>query len=219
MTKLESNIWNQISLLDYEGHMSHETVGQLQLLNDLTCRYLKAFSPRVLLFLGIAGGNGLEHVDTATALSVLGIDINRQFLEETAARFSKKIPQLQLIHADINESQEKFAEADFVWAALVMEYTDLFNSFLFISNNTCVNAKVVITLQSSNGKGAVSETGFSSVKLAGQLFRHVDEQELLVAASGRGFSLLSGEINFLPNGKSFLTFAFEKGESPECKRP
>jgi hypothetical protein len=58
MNIFETNIWNNISLSDYEQHMQHKTVGQFQLLNGLTKKCLQKYNPSNLLFLGIAGGNG-----------------------------------------------------------------------------------------------------------------------------------------------------------------
>ncbi len=72
------NIWNTIPLEDYERHMQHESVGQLQLLNNLTKKYLKKLSPEIVMFLGISGGNGLEHIDNNITSQVFGIDINQK---------------------------------------------------------------------------------------------------------------------------------------------
>ena len=58
-----SNPWLDIPLEDYERHMSHELVGQSTLLNSLTKKYLENIKPESAIFLGIAGGNGLEHID------------------------------------------------------------------------------------------------------------------------------------------------------------
>ncbi len=60
---MDSNPWLHIPLDDYEGHMSHHLVGQAALLNALTKKYLDAIKPEAVIFLGIAGGNGLEHID------------------------------------------------------------------------------------------------------------------------------------------------------------
>jgi hypothetical protein len=147
MNMLETNVWNNISLSDYEQHMRHETVGQLQLLNGLTKKYLQKYDPSNLLFLGIAGGNGLEHVDVTKAKSMFAVDINNAYLEETEKRFGKRIKHLKLINTDINTSKECLTKADFVWAALILEYTDIDKSFEFIVNNICSSANIIITTQ------------------------------------------------------------------------
>jgi hypothetical protein len=77
---MDSNPWLHIPLEDYERHMSHHLVGQSTLLNVLTKKYLAAIKPEDVIFLGIAGGNGLEHVDNQITQRVVGIDINQDYL-------------------------------------------------------------------------------------------------------------------------------------------
>ncbi len=76
------NIWCSVPLEDYEQHMLHETVGQLKLLNSLTNKYLKKINPEIVLLLGVAGGNGLEHIDPDVTREVFCVDINKKYLEE-----------------------------------------------------------------------------------------------------------------------------------------
>jgi len=59
----KANPWIYLPLDDYEQHMQHKDVGQSQLLNYLTNKYLQKHNPENILFLGISGGNGLEHID------------------------------------------------------------------------------------------------------------------------------------------------------------
>jgi len=87
----ETNAWNNIPLDDYERHMQHETVGQAQLLNELTKKYITEHEPEHPLFLGVSGGNGLEHIDTDKVKMVYGIDINESYLDETQKRYGEKI--------------------------------------------------------------------------------------------------------------------------------
>jgi len=96
------NVWNTIPLEDYELHMQHESVGQLHLLNNLTKKYLGKLSPEKVIFLGIAGGNGLEHIDTNVTSQVIGIDINQNYLDETEKRFKFQISNLKLFNIDIS---------------------------------------------------------------------------------------------------------------------
>jgi len=123
--KQTNHIWNNIPLEDYERHMRHENVGQLQLLSELTGKYLRCYRPDTVLFLGVSGGNGLEHIDNRITRKVIGIDINREYLDETKKRFSDRIPGLALVNLDINESKRTIARVYMVWAALIFEYVDM----------------------------------------------------------------------------------------------
>ena len=211
-----TNAWNRIPLDDYERHMEHETVAQSQLLNDLTNKYLQKHNPEWPLFLGISGGNGLEHIDINKTKRVYGIDINKSYLEETQKRFGEKIKQLVLVNADISTSNESFLQADFVWAALIFEYIDIQKGFEFIANNIGESTKLIITIQSNNGNQSVSQTGVESIKSVKEIFKIVDKDNLQVNALKVGFELIGSEENVLPNGKSFFTYEFErKNNMPE----
>ena len=203
-----TNAWNRIPLEDYERHMQHENVAQAQLLNDLTSKYLKKHSPESPLFLGVTGGNGLEHIEINKTKTVYGIDVNQSYLEETKKRFGGKIKQLVLVNVDISTSNESFLKADFVWAALIFEYIDIQKGFEFIANNIGKSTKLIITIQSNNGNQSVSQTGVESIKSVKEIFKIVDKDNLQVNASKVGFELISSEENTLPNGKSFLTYEF-----------
>jgi hypothetical protein len=204
----KANPWIYIPLDDYEQHMQHKDVGQSQLLNYLTNKYLQKHNPENILFLGISGGNGLEHIDTNEVKRICGIDINNSYLKEAEKRFRVKIHQLELIKADIGTSNKSFIKADFIWAALIFEYVDIERAFGFIENNANKSANLIITIQSNNGAGSVSQTGIETIKSVKDIFRIVDREDLQNNAIKFGFQLIGSEENILPNGKSFLTYEF-----------
>ncbi|WP_421939517.1 class I SAM-dependent methyltransferase [Pedobacter sp.] len=206
----KANAWNLVPLDDYELHMQHNEVAQSQLLNKLTSKYLQKHRPEHLLFLGISGGNGLEHIDLNKVKTVYGIDINQSYLDMTKKRFGEKIKQLALVNADISTSNESFLKADFVWAALIFEYIDIQRGFEFIANNIAQSVKLIITIQSNNGNQSVSQTGVKSIQSVKEIFKVVNKDSLLRYASNTGFELLKLEENILPHGKSFLTYEFER---------
>jgi 2-polyprenyl-3-methyl-5-hydroxy-6-metoxy-1,4-benzoquinol methylase len=204
-TAIMSNIWNLVPLEDYEKHMSHETVGQLQLLNELTKKYLESLRPETAMFLGVAGGNGLEHIDNRVTRKVYGIDINEKYLRETRMRFENRIADLQLINMDIGLNSDEIAKVDFIWAALIFEYVEMNDCFRFISNNIQHNGHVIITIQVNNGVSSVSKSGVETIKLVGPIFKVVNANELLATAGSFGFELIKKEENKLPNGKALET--------------
>ena len=57
------NPWEAISLSDYEGHMSLDSIKQLQAMNELMKRQLEAYPVTTAMIFGVAGGNGLKHVN------------------------------------------------------------------------------------------------------------------------------------------------------------
>lgn len=201
--------WNNIPLTDYELHMQHESVGQANLLNLLTNKYLKKHAPENVLFLGVSGGNGLEHIDMDKVKSVCAIDINQSYLNETSQRFGGKIKQLNLVNEDIGLSNVSYIKADFIWAALIFEYVDMDRCLQFVVNNAGLACKLVVTIQSNNGVQTVSKTGVESIKAVASIFKIIGKDDLQTKAAMFKFDCVSWEENFLPNGKSLLTYDFQ----------
>ncbi len=210
-----TNPWLEIPLEDYERHMSHHLVGQSILLNSLTKKYLNSINPETAIFLGVAGGNGLEHIDNEITRSVIGIDINPAYLETASERYKHKIASLQLLNIDIAKNAETICQANFIWAALILEYTGIDKALVFCANNICKDGHLIISIQSNNNKASVSSTGIESVKKAGELFAIVNPEDLLDKAVVAGYKLIGREENTLPNGKSILTFHFVPGVKPK----
>ena len=205
---MDSNPWLHISLEEYERHMSHHLVGQSALLNALTKKYLDSIKPETAIFLGIAGGNGLEHIDNQITENVYGIDINQDYLDIAFERYKERIPFLQLVKLDITQHSENICQADFIWAALILEYTGIDKALSFCANNIRKGGHMVISIQANNSIPSVSPTGIESIKKAGEIFSIVDPETMLNKAAENGNKFMDKEENILPNGKSIITFHF-----------
>jgi predicted TPR repeat methyltransferase len=204
------NPWTEIPLEDYENHMSHNSVGQLEVLNSLTKKYLNSIEPKTCLFLGVAGGNGLEHINNNITKEVIGIDINQDYLNTAYERYNNKIYSLKLINFDIAKSAEVFCNADFIWAALVLEYTGIDKSLEFAKNNLQVGGHFIVSIQSNNGVQSVSQTGIESIKKIGEIFQLINPNILISKATEMGLRLIEKGEFFFQNGKSLKTFHFTK---------
>lgn len=143
----DTNPWLNIPLEDYERHMSHHMVGQLTLLNSLTKKYLDEIKPETAVFLGVAGGNGLEHINNSITRRVIGIDINQEYLDTALKRYEHAIPSLQLMNLDITKHAKSICRADFVWAALVLEYTGVNKAIEFCTNNIRKDGHLIVSIQ------------------------------------------------------------------------
>ena len=112
------------------------------------------------------------------------------------------------MNLDITQHSESICKADFIWAALILEYTGIDNAFAFCTNNIRKEGHLVISIQANNNIPSVSPTGIESVKKAGEIFSIVDPEALLSKAAENGYKLMGKEENILPNGKSIITFHF-----------
>jgi len=117
-----SNPWNDISLDDYENHMKLDSVYQIQTLSKMMEEQIHTYRVSKIMILGVAGGNGLEHVDTQKIKRVYGVDINKKYLEKCVERF----PQLNNVFipvcADFADKSAILPNAELVIADLFVEY-------------------------------------------------------------------------------------------------
>lgn len=67
-----NNPWKDVNLSDYESHMALDTVKQLQALNQMMKDQFNKYDIQSAMILGIAGGNGLEHVNVEKITKVYG---------------------------------------------------------------------------------------------------------------------------------------------------
>lgn len=71
--------WEDIELDDYEKHMSLDSVYQLQAMNQMMKEQFYAYPAKSMMLLGIAGGNGLEHIHANSFEHIYGVDINAKY--------------------------------------------------------------------------------------------------------------------------------------------
>lgn len=63
-------------------------VQQLGVLSNLFKKALLSYLPSSIGVLGVAGGNGFEHIDETVTQRVVGIDINEEYLGVVRRRYS-----------------------------------------------------------------------------------------------------------------------------------
>lgn len=67
-----NNPWENIDIEDYENHMSLDSVFQLQTMNQMMKEQFYTYSIKSIMIMGIAGGNGLEHINKQSFDKVYG---------------------------------------------------------------------------------------------------------------------------------------------------
>ena len=112
------NPWEEIELDDYENHMKLDSVKQLQTLNSMMKAQFDEYPVTTAMVLGVAGGNGLEHVDCGKYDTVYGVDINENYLEAVAARFAGMTDSgvIKLLKVDLVSEPEKLPQAELLIA-------------------------------------------------------------------------------------------------------
>ncbi len=116
------NPWEEISLADYESHMKLDSVQQLQTMNAIMRGQFAELPTKTAMVLGVAGGNGLEHVDKGKYRKVYGVDVNREYLAECKTRHGSLGDILECIPADLLAEDTVLPHAELLIANLLVEY-------------------------------------------------------------------------------------------------
>lgn len=209
-----ANPWETISLSDYESHMALSSVMQLQALNEMMKGQLGDYPASRAMILGVAGGNGLEHIRRGQFEKVYGVDVNAAYLEEAARRYPGLDGALECLRADLTEEPCRLPEADLVIADLLVEYIG-YESFQRVVRR--VKPRYIsCVLQVDAEGGWVSDSpylhAFDGLE---RVHRRIEEEALRRAMEEIGYHVIRTEEHGLPNGKKLARVDFERaGREP-----
>jgi hypothetical protein len=134
--------------------------------------------PASVAVLGVAGGNGLEHVDGTLTTRVVGVDLNPTISTATKQRFPD-LRGLELHCADLQHDRLHIEPVSLVHAALVFEHAGmdrcLDNAVSLVSPGG--HLSVVLQLP-SEAHDAVTPTPFPSMSALAGDFAFVDPHQL-----------------------------------------
>ena len=205
-----NNPWKDVSLSDYENHMALDSVQQLQALNQMMKGQLNQYDIQSAMILGIAGGNGLEHVDAERLTKVYGVDINAEYLAATKERYKKLSGVLECLCVDLNDEAEKLPQVDLLIANLLIEYIgyECFQKAVKATDAKYVSCIIQINTDDSFVSESPYLHAFDDLK---RVHHQMDEQNLKDSMEAIGYRLIQTLEYLLPNGKKFVQLDFGKG--------
>lgn len=203
-----SNPWEEISLSDYENHMKLDSVMQLQTMNQMMKGQFQSFPVRSVMILGIAGGNGLEHIDQNKFEKVYGIDINEEYLEAVKKRYTSISNVLECIQLNLLEEADKLPQAESLIANLLIEYIgyDCFKKAVEQVNPKYVSCIIQINVDDSWVSDSPYIHAFDDLD---QVHHQMEEHSLIQTMESIGYHLISQIENPLPNGKKLVQLDFQ----------
>lgn len=203
-----SNPWEEIELSDYENHMSLEGVFQLQTMNQMMKEQFYAYPVKSVMILGVAGGNGLEHINQQAFERVYGVDINENYLSACIKRYPELQPILKTIHADLIGETVLLPYADLLIANLLIEYIG-YESFR--KTVVQVKPKYISCIIQINAKDSfVSDSPYIHVfDHLNEVHHQMEESQLEDTMLQIGYKREMRSERDLPNGKKLVRMDFK----------
>ena len=202
-----NNPWEEIDLGAYENHMSLSSVFQLQTLNKMMKDQFYAHPVQSIMILGVAGGNGLEHVDRQVFHKVYGVDINRKYLETCVDRHPELRGVFEPVYADLTLEISKLPYVDLVVADLVIEYIgyECFQSAIRQVSPRYVS----VVIQINTDDAYVSDSSYlHDFDRLDEVHHQMEETALVDAMNQIGYKKAAWAEAELPNGKRLVRMDF-----------
>jgi hypothetical protein len=203
-----NNPWEDINLEDYEKHMSLDSVFQLQAMNQMMKEQFYTYPIKSIMVLGIAGGNGLEHINNQVINRVYGIDINEKYLNTCKKRYPELEGILETLCKDLTQDIE-LPYADLLVANLLIEYIGY---EYFQKAVKKVNPKYVsCIIQVNTNDSFVSDSPYLHVfDRLDEILHPVEESGLVEAMRNINYKKDRLQERKLPNGKKFIRIDFTR---------
>ena len=190
--------------------MSLESVRQLQTLDSLMYDQFEAYPVTTAIVLGIAGGNGLEHVRQDKYRTVYGVDINEDYLRAVRERYSNLSNILKCLRIDLVNDTEKLPYAEMIIADLLIEYIGYDAFCKAVGKVDSKYVSCVIQTNENNKKWVSDSPYIHAFDRLYEIHHQIDELSLVTVMEGIGYSKILKIEMPLPNGKSFIRLDFSK---------
>ena len=194
------NPWRKVDLADYERHMSLSSVFQSQTLDAMMERQLYDWPVSSVCILGVAGGNGLRHVDPEKLEKVYGVDINPDYLDACRNRYPGLAGCFRPVLADLTRQEADLPRVDLVIADLFIEYVG-YGAFVRAVLRMRPS-RVSCIVQVDAGTEFVSRSPYlEKLSVLEAVHRTIDADTLTERMARAGYRLCKTESEELPNGK------------------
>lgn len=203
------NPWEEIPLTDYENHMKLDSVMQLQAMNEMMKGQFEAYPISSVMILGIAGGNGLEHIQKDRFQRVYGVDVNTSYLKEVIQRYPALDGILQCLCINLIDATDRLPKADMVVANLLIEYIgyECFQKAVSQVNPKYVSCIIQINVEDNWVSDSPYLHVFDGLE---QVHHQMNEQTLENTMLEINYHAIRTLDYMLPNGKKLVQIDFER---------
>lgn len=203
------NPWEEIPLIDYENHMKLDSVMQLQAMNEMMKGQFNNYLVSSVMILGIAGGNGLEHIKKGKFERIYGVDVNSSYLKEVISRYPNLDGLLECLCINLIDESNKLPKADMIIANLLIEYIgyECFKKTIKYVYPKYVSCIIQINIEDN----WISDSPYLHVFDGLQEVHHqMNEQALEKAMLEINYQAIKTLEYKLPNGKKLVQMDFKR---------
>ena len=201
------NPWEEIPLTDYENHMKLGSVMQLQAMNEMMKGQFDAYPVTSVMIFGIAGGNGLEHIQKGKFKKVYGIDVNASYLKEVVQRYPELDGLLECLRIDLTDEADQLPKAEMVIANLLIEYIgyECFQKAIQHVKPKYVSCMIQINMEDHWVSDSPYLHVFDGLE---QVHHQMEEHALETAMLEIDYHAIKTLEHLLPNGKKLVQMDF-----------
>ena len=204
------NPWEEINLTDYEKHMSLDSVKQLQTMNSIMKDQFEAYTVDTVMVLGVAGGNGLEHIQKEKYKTVYAVDINAEYLRNVSERYAKLSDVLKCIHLDLIKDADTLPSAQLIIANLLIEYIG-YSAFQKVIKKTIPEyVSCVIQINTDEEEWVSDSPYIHAFDKLDEIHHQMEGKALVKSMENINYSKIMHTFVELPNGKALERIDLKK---------
>ena len=158
---------------------------------------------------GIAGGNGLEHVNREKYKKIYGIDINEEYLAAVKERYYYLKDTLECHRIDLTCEIDRLPEAELVIANLFIEYVGYEAFKMGILQTKAKYVSCVIQINTDKETWISESPYIHAFDGLDAIHNQMDEVSLTNVMNEIGYKYLKTYEYPLPNGKKLVMLDFE----------
>ena len=205
-----ANPWEEIKLDDYEKHMSLDSVKQLQAMNSIMKDQFESYPVTSAMVLGVAGGNGLNHVRKEKYQKVYGVDINKEYLKAVAERYRRLGETRDSLQVDLIKEYDSLPKSQLVIANLLIEYIGYEAFKKVVAHVKAEYVSCVIQINTDKENWVSDSPYLHAFDRLDEVHCQMEEDALVTAMKEIGYEKLNQNCQALPNGKALVRIDFKK---------
>ena len=172
-------------------------------------KQFESYDIDTMMILGIAGGNGLEHIQKEKIKKVFGVDVNQSFLLECKKRYKELGDTFETICVDLLGDDLQLPCSELLVANLLIEYIgyECFQKIVKLVNPIYISCVIQINM----GDSFVSDSPYiHTFDCLEEVHHQMEEMKLVDCMDKIDYHRIKTTEQLLPNGKKLVRIDFSR---------